>query len=74
MPKGDVELFRDDGQWHLRVEGSIEPQSMYRIKRDAQRAGRALARELQVELIVRKLDGTIGERSYFGPNPRPLRR
>jgi Uncharacterized protein conserved in bacteria (DUF2188) len=72
MPRGDVELFHQDGQWHLRVEGTIEPHSTYRRRRDAHLAGRALARELGVEFIVRRLDGTICERSY--PSRRPLHR
>jgi hypothetical protein len=70
MPKGDVETYHQGDKWHVKVEGNSQPQSTHDTKREASRAGRQLAKKRKVEHIIRKKDGTIGERESYGHDPR----
>ena len=72
MPKGDIETFHEDGQWHNRVEGARELLGSYRVKEDAESAGRRSSRERGVEHIIKKLDGTISELNSYGNDPRDV--
>jgi len=66
MPKGDTETFH--GRWHKRGEGGLL--SSHDDKREAEDAGRRAAHERQVEHIIKKLDGSIGEKNSYGHDPR----
>jgi hypothetical protein len=70
VPKGDIETFHEDGQWHNRVEGKGGLLGSYQDKREAEEAGRKAAHERQVEHIIKKLDGSIGEKTSHGNDPR----
>ena len=72
MPRCDIETFHEDGQWHNRVEGAREVLGSYQVKEDAESAGRRSARERGVEHIIKRLDGTIGERNSYGHDPRNI--
>ena len=72
MPEGDVETFHKDGKWHNRIEGHEVLDGAYDNKAEAVDAGRDEARSRQVEHIVRNLDGTIGDRSSHGHDPRDI--
>jgi hypothetical protein len=72
MPAGDVETFHKDDKWHNRIEGSQGTVGTYDTKERAVEEGRDLARSSRVEHIVRNLDGTIGERSTYGHDPRDI--
>jgi hypothetical protein len=72
MPKGDVETYHEDGKWHVKVEGESQPESTHETRKEARRAGRALAQERKVEHIIRKKDGTIGQRNSYGHDPRNI--
>src|SRR4051794_40552946 len=73
MPKGDVETFHDNNMWGIQIEGEGPTGDFFEKKEAAVEAGRDLARERGVEHIVRNLDGTIGERSSYGNDPRNVK-
>jgi uncharacterized protein DUF2188 len=70
MPRGDVETFWEDGQWHNKVEGEEGNESSHETKAEATEAGRDMALGRKVEHIVKNQDGTISERSSHGNDPR----
>ncbi|MBZ2195388.1 DUF2188 domain-containing protein [Occultella gossypii] len=70
MPRGDVETFHDDGQWKNRREGTERAFSTHKDRNEAVAIGREEARTRGIDHIIRDLDGTIGERSSYGPDPR----
>jgi hypothetical protein len=72
MPNGDIETFHEDGQWHNRVHGEGGLLSSHDDKREAEDAGRRAAHERQVEHIIKKLDGSIGEKNSYGHDPRNI--
>jgi hypothetical protein len=72
MPEGDVETYHADGKWRNRIEGLAGLPGAYDTREAAVEAGREEARDRKVEHIVRKKDGTIGERSSYGKDPRDI--
>jgi hypothetical protein len=72
MPEGDVVTYPVDGRWRNRIEGNRGFLDEFVTKEKAMRAGRDHALELEVEHIVRNLDGTISERSSYGNDPREV--
>ena len=72
MPEGDIETFHKDGKWRNRVEGHEVLDGDFDTKEDAVSAGREEAQTRKVEHIIRKLDGTIGERNTYGHDPRDI--
>jgi len=72
MPEGDVETYFADDMWSNRIEGH-EKVGNYQTKDRAIEAWRDLARERGVEHIIRNQDGTIGERSTYGRDPRDVK-
>ena len=65
MPRGDIETFYEDGDWHNRTEGQGGLLSSYQDKQQAVAHGRRLARDRQVEHIIKRLDGTIDDRHLY---------
>ncbi|NLS11237.1 DUF2188 domain-containing protein [Nesterenkonia sp. MY13] len=73
MPRGDVETYHQDGQWHSRIEGEgSAPFHTSETKFDEVGAGRDEARRRKVEHIIKNLDGTIGQRNSYGHDPRDV--
>lgn len=72
MPAGDVETYHSDGKWRNRIEATAELPGEHDTKDEAVRAGRDEARQRTAEHIIRNLDGTIGERSSHGHDPRDI--
>ncbi len=72
MPEGDVETYHADGAWKNRVEGHGDLPATYGTREDAVDAGREEAKDRRVEHIIRKLDGTIGDRHTYGHDPRDI--
>jgi hypothetical protein len=72
MPKGDVETFYENNVWSNQVHGEGRTDELFEKKDDAVEAGRALAKERGVEHIVKNQDGSIGERSSYGNDPRDI--
>ena len=72
MPVGDVETYHSGGRWRNRIEGLSDLPGEHDTRDAAVEIGREEARERRVEHIIRKLDGTIGERSSYGHDPRNI--
>jgi hypothetical protein len=74
MPEGDIETYHQGGKWHNRIEGGVDPaaSTTHDTKKDAVRVGREMARDAKVEHIIKKKDGTIGERNTYGHDPRNI--
>jgi hypothetical protein len=78
MTIGDIETYFEDGQWKNWDQASAaEVGAAHETREDAVREGRELARERNVEHIVRDQDATIVEREDHGdqdaPSPEELR-
>lgn len=71
MANKNVETYHEDGQWKNRVQGNTRASNTAETKREAQAEGRRMAQKLEVEHIVKKVDGTIGERNSYGNDPHP---
>jgi hypothetical protein len=69
MTKGDIETYHEDGQWKNRVQGSTRAANTHETKADAQSKGREMAKDRKVEHVIKKMDGTIGERNSYGNDP-----
>lgn len=70
MAKGDVEVQPQGEQWAVKVEGDSSPRSTHDRKSDAVDSGRALAKSLAVEFVVKTQDGRIAEKDSYGNDPR----
>jgi hypothetical protein len=73
MPKGDIETYSEDGVWKNKVQGSSRAANSHATKAEAEKKGRQMARARKVEHIIKKKDGTIGERNSYGNDPRNIR-
>jgi hypothetical protein len=73
MPSGDVGTYHQDGHWRNRIEGQEGAVGAYDDRDTAISEGRELARALKVEHIIRRMDGTIGERNSYGHDPRDVK-
>jgi hypothetical protein len=65
MPKGDIETYYEDGQWKNRAQGNDRASNTAPTKSEAQAKGREMAIDRGVEHIIKKQDGTIGERNTY---------
>lgn len=65
MQYGNVETLHNDGQWHYAIEGTDQVSEPFTDKEEAVAEGREMARDLEVEHIVKNVDGTIEERQSF---------
>jgi Uncharacterized protein conserved in bacteria (DUF2188) len=72
MPEGDIETYHSSGKWRNRIEGHQDLPGEHDTREAAVEAGRVEAQTRKVEHIVRKLDGTVGERSSHGHDPRDI--
>lgn len=57
--------------WYNRLDGRVV--ARHRNKRTAVAVGRALARRLEVEHTIHRLDGLIAEKNSYGADPCPPR-
>lgn len=75
MAKGDIETYHEGGVWKNRVQGGERASNTAETKAQAQATGRQMAKDRGVEHVVKKLDGTIGERNTYprsrDKNPPP---
>ena len=65
MAGGDVETYYDDGVWKNRVQGNSRASNVGETKADVQARGREMAIERGVEHVIKKRDGTIGEKNTY---------
>jgi Uncharacterized protein conserved in bacteria (DUF2188) len=73
MPQGDIKTYHDQGQWKNRIEGESGDGDAYESRDEAIAKGRQLAMDRRVEHIIRRLDGTFGERNTYGNDPRDIK-
>lgn len=71
MSKANIETYNEDGQWKSRREGSSRAFSTGGAKAEQQAKGREAAKRDGVEHIIKKLDGTIGDKNSYGHDPNP---
>ncbi|MDP2288682.1 MAG: DUF2188 domain-containing protein [Actinomycetota bacterium] len=71
MAKGDIETYHEDGQWKNRPQGNERASNTAQTKADAQARGREMAQERGVEHVIKKMDGTIGERNTYPKSRDP---
>lgn len=70
-PNYGVEVVRGDlGKWYVQQQTTHRVFGIYRLKRDAVLAARAVARALHAELFVKGRDGRIQEKDSHGHDPR----
>lgn len=73
MPTGDIETYFEGGEWKNRPQGNQRASGVHPTKREAQKVGRDMARERGVEHVIKRKNGTIGERNTY-PRSRDPRR
>jgi hypothetical protein len=73
MSKGNVDTYHEDGQWKNKVEGNSRASNVHRTKAEAQEAGREMAVDRKTEHVIKKMDGTIGEKNSYGNDPRDVK-
>lgn len=71
MANENVETYYENGQWKNRVQGNSRASNTAETKRVAQAEGRRMAQDRKVEHIVKKVNGTVGERNSYGNDPHP---
>lgn len=75
MATGDIETYFEDGVWKNRPQGNQRASNTHGTKAEAQAAGRDMAIDRGVEHVIKKLDGTIGEKNTYprrrDQNPPP---
>jgi hypothetical protein len=69
LTAGDLHTVHRDGRWFNEVEGGERASSSHDTKEEAVERGRELARERGVEHHIHNVDGTIGDRRSYGPDP-----
>lgn len=65
-------VHHDHEDWHVRREGEGGVLSKYPTQEEAFEAGRHIAVEDEVELIVQGRDGKIVEKNSYGHDPRDI--
>jgi hypothetical protein len=70
VSKGDVHTIPHGDGWANKVEGNSRVSNTAATKAEAQVRGREMAVKAQGEHHIHKRDGTIGQRSSYGNDPR----
>ncbi|MFV8295995.1 DUF2188 domain-containing protein [Mycolicibacterium fortuitum] len=65
MAKGDIETYHEDGVWKNRTQGGQRASNTAETKAEARAAGRQMAIDRGVEHVIKKMDGTIGDRNTY---------
>ncbi|MGZ2224309.1 DUF2188 domain-containing protein [Glutamicibacter nicotianae] len=73
MTKPSIETYYENNQWKSRRQSSERAFSVGGTKAEQQATGRAAAQKDRVEHLIKKQDGTIGERNSYGNDPNPPR-
>ena len=66
-------LPHPEGGWGNKVQRNERFSNRAPTKAEAERVGRDMARQRHTEHIIKKRDGTIGERNSYGRDPYPPR-
>jgi Uncharacterized protein conserved in bacteria (DUF2188) len=73
MTKGDIHTSKQGDRWVTKAEGNVRASNSAPTKAAAQAKGREMAIEREVEHVVHKQDGQIGERNTY-PRSRDPRK
>lgn len=73
MSKGDIHTSKQGDRWVNKAEGNARASNSAPTKGEAQAKGREMAIEREVEHVVHKQDGQIGERNTY-PRSRDPRK
>ena len=71
MP-GEIHTVYRDGTWRNEIGGGGDVGGAHDTKEKAVDAGRDEARERRFEHVIHNQDGTIGEKSSYGNDPREI--
>jgi Uncharacterized protein conserved in bacteria (DUF2188) len=71
MPEGDIDTYNEDGTWKSKVEGSSRAAHAGGTKAEQTAVGREMAEDREVEHVIKKTDGTVGEKTSHGNDPYP---
>jgi hypothetical protein len=73
MAKRNIHIVpnKEKGTWDVKREGSDKPLSSHHTQTIADQAGRKIARQDKVELVIHRRDGTIRDKDSFGNDPNP---
>ena len=63
----------DGEDWKVKVVGNQKASAICDIKAEAVERAKEIAQNQRLELLVQKLDGTIGWRNSYGNDPRKSR-
>ncbi|WP_120004366.1 DUF2188 domain-containing protein [Nesterenkonia muleiensis] len=69
--KGTVETYYENGQWKNKVGGNERASNTSSNKAEAQSTGREMSRKRKAEYVIKKKDGTIGEKNSYGNDLHP---
>lgn len=67
----NIHLIPFDNKWAVKEERSKKIISFHRLKAQADKKARNLAKKNKVELIIHKKDGRIQDKDSFGNDPCP---
>ena len=70
--KPGIETYFEKGEWKNKVQGSSRAANKHTTKTAAVKAGRDMAMKRRVEHIVKNKDGTIGQKTSYGNDPRSV--
>ena len=73
MAKSDYHVVPNDDGWAVRREGSERASSRHDTKQQALDAGRGMAQNAKVELVIHGKNGQIQNSNSFGNDPNPPR-
>jgi len=71
MSKRDIHVVPHPDGWAVKREGAERATSVHERKVDAVEAGRASARQDEVELVIHGKDGKIQDSDSYGNDPHP---
>ena len=72
MAEGDIETYHEDGKWKNKVLGKSRAANSHDTKAEARKKGRQMAKKRKVEHVIKKKDGTIGNRNNYGNDSRKV--
>lgn len=71
MSTQGIETYHEGDQWKSQREGSHRAFPVGGTKAEQSAKGKTAAKSDGVEHIIKKLDGTIGEKNSYGHDPHP---
>ncbi|HYF58045.1 MAG TPA: DUF2188 domain-containing protein [Burkholderiaceae bacterium] len=71
--KRDIHVVPRETGWAVMREGARRASSLHPTKREAELAGRAMAKAASVEMVSHRRDGRISDSDSYGNDPSPPR-